>query len=68
MESSSFRSYRAGELVQKERSELRMSYYTYPHVQLLLRSSGLTIAEEYGSFAREPITRCHEMIIIARKD
>jgi SAM-dependent methyltransferase len=63
-----FRSYRDGELVREERSDLRMSYYTYPHLQLLLRSSGFTIAEEYGSFAKEPIARCHEMIIIARKE
>jgi SAM-dependent methyltransferase len=63
-----FRSYRAGGLVQEERSELRMSYYTYPHLQLLLRSSGLAIAEEYGSFEKEPISQCHEMIIIARKE
>ena len=62
-----FRSYREGELVREERSGLCMSYYTYPHLQLLLRSSGLTIAEEYGSFAKEPIARCHEIIIIARK-
>jgi SAM-dependent methyltransferase len=63
-----FRSYRDGELVKEERSDLRMSYYTYPHLQLLLRSSGLMIAEEYGSFAKEPISRCHEMIIIAWKE
>jgi SAM-dependent methyltransferase len=63
-----FRSYRDGELVQEERSDLRLSYYTYPHLRLLLRSSGLTITEEYGSFEKEPIARCHEMIIIARKD
>jgi SAM-dependent methyltransferase len=63
-----FRSYRDGELVREERSGLRMSYYTYPHLQLLIRSSGLTIAEEYGSFANEPITLCQEMIIIARKE
>ncbi|MBV8607870.1 MAG: class I SAM-dependent methyltransferase [Singulisphaera sp.] len=63
-----FRSYRDGVLIHEERSGLRMSYYTYPHLQLLLRYSGLTIAEEYGSFAQEPIARCHEMIIIARKE
>jgi SAM-dependent methyltransferase len=63
-----FRSYRHGELVTEERSDLRMSYYTYPHLELLLRSAGLSIAEEYGSFAKEPIALCHEMIIIARKD
>ena len=63
-----FRSYRDGVLVQEERSDLRMSYYTYPHLRLLLRSSGLTIAEEYGSFEKEPISRCREMIVIARKE
>ena len=44
-----------------------MSYYTYPHLQLLLRSAGLTIAEEYGSFEGEPISICREMIVVARK-
>jgi hypothetical protein len=62
-----FRSYRDGELVKEERAELRMSYYTYPHLQLLLRASGSTVAEEHGSFEKEPISRCHEMIIVARK-
>jgi hypothetical protein len=55
-------------LVQEERSDLRMSYYTYPHLRLLLRYSGFTIAEENGSFVKEPISRCHEMIINARKE
>jgi hypothetical protein len=63
-----FRSYRGEELVNEERSKLRMSYYTYPHLQLLLRVSGFSIAKEIGSFEGEPISVCKEMIIVATKD
>lgn len=62
-----FRSYRDSEFVSEERSILNLSYYTYPQIQLLLKATGFEIKEEYGSFDREPISICKEMIIIARK-
>ena len=62
-----FRSFRGEELVQDDRSGLRMSYYMYPQVLLLLKSAGFKIREEYGSYDREPISVCQEMIFIAEK-
>jgi SAM-dependent methyltransferase len=62
-----FRSYRGKKLVKEERSLLKMSYYTYPHLELLLKTTGFNIVEEYGSFAKEDISICKEMIIVAQK-
>ncbi len=61
-----YRRYKAGALTGEERSSLRMSYYTYPHLRLLLRHTGFEIVDEYGSFDRQPIDICREMILIAR--
>jgi SAM-dependent methyltransferase len=63
-----FRSYRSERLIAEERSKLRMSYYTYPQVLLLLKSTGFKVEEEYGSFDKEPISVCKEMIFIAVKE
>lgn len=63
-----FRSYRGAQLVREERSALRMSYYTYPHLRVLLHSTGFRVVEEYGSFDRRPISVCEEMILIAQKE
>lgn len=60
-----FRSYRDDDLIQEERSAVNMSYYTYPHIVLLLKSAGFRITEEYGSFERDPISICSEMIFVA---
>jgi len=62
-----FRSYRGDELVKEERSNVKMSYYTYPQVHLLLKSTGFQIREEYGSYSKEPISVCKQMIFIAEK-
>jgi SAM-dependent methyltransferase len=62
-----FRSYRGEQLIQEERSVLNMSYYTYPHVLLLLKDAGFKVKEEYGSYDKEPISICKEMIFIAEK-
>jgi len=43
-----------------------MSYYTYPHMLLLFKYCGLDIVEAYGSFAKEPIDICQEMIFVLR--
>jgi len=64
---SIFRSYRGEQLIQEERSVLNMSYYTYPHVRLLLKDAGFKVKEEYGSYDKEPISICKEMIFIAEK-
>jgi hypothetical protein len=62
-----FRSYRGEKLINEERSALNLSFYTYPQVLLLLKSAGFKVNEEYGSFDREPISICKEMIFIAEK-
>jgi SAM-dependent methyltransferase len=61
-----FRTYRGTGLIAEEISPLNMSYYTYPHLRLLLKLSQFELTEEYGSFAREPIATHREMIIFAR--
>jgi SAM-dependent methyltransferase len=57
---------RPAEVLVEERSPLNLSYYTYPHLRLLLKMTHFELVEEYGSFAREPITAQKEMIILAR--
>lgn len=63
-----FRSFRGDSLVSEDRSHLSMSYYTYPQVLLLLKASGFKVVEEYGSFNKEPISACKEMVFIAEKE
>ena len=62
-----YRSFRGDALIKEERESLRMSYYTYPHLQLLFRVCGLEIVDQYGSFKKDPIDICKEMIFILRK-
>lgn len=63
-----FRSYRGQQLVNEERSTLNMSFYTYPQIILLLKSARFRVTEEYGSYDKEPISICKEMIFIAEKE
>ena len=60
------RTCRGDEVVDEERFPLKMGYYTYPHMLLLFKHCGLEIVEEYGSFDREPIDICREMIFVLR--
>jgi ubiquinone/menaquinone biosynthesis C-methylase UbiE len=61
-----FRTYSGEDLVSEEISPINMSYYTYPHLKLLLQLSGFKPMEEYGSYDRSPITSQKEMIFLAR--
>jgi len=61
-----FRTYSGSSLLAEETSPLNMSYYTYPHLRLLLKLTGFEPAEEYGSFERAPITTLQEIILLAR--
>lgn len=63
-----FCSYRGEQIINEERSALNMSFYTYPQVLLLLKSAGFKVKEEYGSYEREPISVCKQMIFIAEKE
>ena len=62
-----FRTYQADEIIEEERLPLKMGYYTYPHILLLFKLCGLEIVEEYGSFKRDPIAICKEMIFVLRR-
>ena len=62
-----FRTHEADQLILEERSPLKMNYYTYPHLLLLFKHCGLEIVEEYGSFDKDPIDICNEMIFVLRK-
>lgn len=59
-----FRIFDGENLVKEEREPLQMSYYTYPQLLLLFEQTGFRILEEYGSFARDPIGICKEMIFV----
>jgi len=61
-----FRIYRGIDLIAEEISPLNMSYYTYPHLRLLLKLSQFELVEEYGSFTRESIAVHQEMILLAQ--
>lgn len=63
-----YRTYQAGKLLQEEIEPLKMSYYTYPHLQALFLLAGLEIVEEYGSFARTPLDNgASEMIFLLKR-
>jgi SAM-dependent methyltransferase len=63
-----FRSLRNGEVILEETDTLKMSYYTYPHLRALFLLAGLEIAEEFGSFAKAPMSNsAEEMIFLLRK-
>ncbi len=62
-----FRSYREGKLISEESEELKMSYYTYPHLRALFRLAGLEVVAEYGSFEKRPLDNSsQEMIFLLR--
>lgn len=62
-----FRTYRGETLVSEESEELRMSFYTYPHLRALFLLAGLEIVAEYGSFAKAPLDNgAEEMIFLLR--
>ena len=62
-----YRTYRGKELVREEKSPLRMTYYTYPHLLLLLERSGLEVEAEYGSFEKEGLDVRKDIVIVARE-
>jgi SAM-dependent methyltransferase len=62
-----FRNYRKGELVHEETDTLKMSFYTYPHLQALFALTGLEPVAQYGSFAKDPLDNSSkEMIFLLR--
>jgi len=62
-----FKTFHDGKLVSEETEPLRMSYYTYPHLQALFRMAGLESVREYGSFAKTPLDNsAQEMIFLLK--
>lgn len=63
-----FRTWRGEKLMSEETEELRMSYYTYPHLRALFLLAGLEIKEEYGSFDKAPLdNNAQEMIFVLKR-
>jgi SAM-dependent methyltransferase len=63
-----FRGYRNGQLAFEETDVLKMSYYTYPHLQALFLLAGLAPVAEYGSFDKTPLDNSSsEMIFLLRR-
>lgn len=61
---SIFRTFEGNDILQEERAPLKMNYYTYPQLLLLFKHCGFEIVEEYGSFGKDPIEMCREMIFV----
>ena len=61
-----FRTFDGDRLIGEERSQFKLGYYTYPHLLLLFRHCGLEVVEQYGSFKKDPIDICKEMIVLLR--
>ncbi len=63
-----FRTFHRGQPTREETETLKLSYFTYPHLQALFLLAGLEPVAEYGSFDRAPLdNRSQEMIFILRK-
>ncbi len=62
-----FRTYENVKMVKEEDSPLKLSYFTYPQMQLLFENCDLEIIEEFGSFKKDPVEICKEMIFVLRK-
>jgi SAM-dependent methyltransferase len=63
-----FRTWRGDKLLAEETEQLKMSYYTYPHLRALFMLAGLEVAEEYGSFSKAPLdNNAEEMIFLLKK-
>ena len=63
-----YRLYDGERVVTEEVHPLRMSFYTYPHLELLFAAAGLEIISEFGSFDRRPLgPDAPEMIFLLKR-
>lgn len=63
-----FRTFEADQLIHEETEPLKMSYYTYPHLQALFKLANLETVEEFGSFAKAPLdNNSDQMIFVLKK-
>lgn len=62
-----FRTYENEKLVKEVSENLKMNFYTYQHLRLLFRMSGLEVVAEYGAFDKSPLDEnASEMIFELR--
>jgi ubiquinone/menaquinone biosynthesis C-methylase UbiE len=61
-----YKTFENDKLIKQEKSPLKLGYYTYPQMLLLFEQTGFKIVNEYGSFDKDPIDICKEMIFILR--
>jgi SAM-dependent methyltransferase len=61
-----YRTFEGDRLINEERADFKLGYYTYPQLLLLFRHCALEVVEQYGNFKREPIDICKEMIFLLR--
>ena len=55
-------------LINEETAPLKMSYYTYPHLQALFLLAGLEIVEGYGSCEKAPLdNESKEMVFVLQR-
>jgi SAM-dependent methyltransferase len=63
-----FRTYEGDRLVREEVEELKLGYYTYPHLRALFVLAELEVVEEWGSFAKARLdNEATEMIFVVKK-
>jgi SAM-dependent methyltransferase len=62
-----FRIYDGDKVVREETEQLKMSYYTYPHLRALFLLAGLGPVEEYGAFNKIPLDNNTEDMIFVLK-
>jgi len=62
-----FRTYEGERLVREESEPFALSYYTYPHIQVLFQLAGLEIVKEYGSYAKTPLDNSADQMIFLLK-
>jgi SAM-dependent methyltransferase len=62
-----FRTFEAEKLIHEETEPLKMSYYTYPHLEALFLLAGLEPVEEFGSFAKAPLDNSSEQMVFVLK-
>ncbi|MFC1587835.1 class I SAM-dependent methyltransferase [Planctomycetota bacterium] len=62
-----FRTFEGQRMVREECTNLKMAYYTYPHLLVLFEIAGLEIVEEYGSFDKAPLDNdASDMIFVLK--
>ncbi|MCB0367461.1 MAG: class I SAM-dependent methyltransferase [Bdellovibrionales bacterium] len=60
-----YRTFQGEEQIGEEMWDLKMSFYTYPHLRALFELAGLEIREEYGTYDKGPMDNdANQMIFV----